>query len=71
MCVCVVTFQCLVDVVVQVVDSQAVLETGWVFLDPVGHYVDRYVTVVLLHLTQEEGRILITFDKMLISNCYG
>lgn len=48
-----VTFQRLVDVVVQVVDSEAVFEAGRVFLYPVGHHIDGYVAVVLPHLTQQ------------------
>ena len=56
MCVSVcLTFQSLVDVVVQVVDSQAVFEAGRVFLDPVSHHKHGHVTVVLLHLAQQRS----------------
>ena len=51
------TFQGLVDVVVQVVDAQAVLEAGGVFLDPVGHHVDGHVAVVLLHLERKRSYV--------------
>lgn len=56
-CVCLLTFQRLIDVVVHVVDSQTVLEAGWVFLDPISHHIDRYITVVLLHLTQHRSDV--------------
>lgn len=48
------TFQRLVDVVIQVVHPQAVFEVSWVFLCPVSHHIDGYVTVVLPHLQQQE-----------------
>lgn len=56
MCVCGLTFQGLVDVVVQVVDSQTVFEAGRVLLDPVSHHIDRDITVVLCHLTWQKAR---------------
>ena len=53
---CGLTFEGLVDVVVQVVDAQAVLEAGGVLLDAVGHHVDGDVAVVLLHLDRRRRR---------------
>lgn len=45
------TFQRLVDVVIQVVNPQAVCEASLVLLDTVRHHIDRHSRVVLLHLT--------------------
>lgn len=49
--VCGLTFQRLVDVVIQVVNPQAVCEASLVLLDTVRHHIDRHSRVVLLHLT--------------------
>lgn len=48
------TFQCLVDVVIQVVHSQAVFEMSWVFLGPVSHHINGDMAVVLPHLQQQQ-----------------
>lgn len=57
MCVCSLTFQSLIDVVVQIVDSQAVFEAGRVLLDPISHHIDWYITVVLPYLTQQKSNV--------------
>jgi len=54
-CVWSLTFQRLVDVVVQIVDPQAVIEVGRVLLRPVSHHIDGHIAVVLPHLTPRES----------------
>lgn len=68
MCVCALTFQRLIDVVVQVVDPQAVFEAGRVFLDAIGHHVDGNVIVVLLHLTQQRSNITATSPPEMLAD---
>lgn len=53
--VCSLTFQRLIDVVVQVVHSQAVFEAGGVLLNSISHHINGYITVVLPHLAQGES----------------
>ena len=65
-CVCGLTFQGLIDVVVQVVDSQTVFEVGRVLLDPVSHHIDRDITVVLPHLTWQRQEKIKTNTKYLM-----